>query len=97
MKLQFKAKVQTMHDYDDTPLYRFVQVPKVTRRHVDMHEARCHPKFGSYANSDMFPSMLVRACAATGLKTGSLLKIDTPPEGVSVDDSGFLAVITVDL
>ena len=88
----FKAMPLKMH-YGDT-VREYVQVPKLTRHHVDMNKARQHPRFGGFANSDLFPAMLNGGAA---VKPGKLIYLDAIPPGVTVDTSKFLAVITLEV
>lgn len=96
MKITFKAKVQTMHTVDNTPLYDFIAVPEFKRSHVDMNAARNHPKYGGYANSDLFPSMLARIRKDV-LNGRAYLRINDLPANVKVDASGFLASVTIEV
>lgn len=90
----FKSKVQELVNADGSPVYRYVPVPQLTRSHCDMQAFRNHPKFGSYANSDLFPAMLARI--RKDLLAGGLgLRLDQLPANVQVDDSGFFAKVTV--
>jgi hypothetical protein len=93
-KITFKAKVQEMDPFLGG--YQYVTVPKLERRHCDMHAFRIHPKFGSYANSDLFPNILARQREALFGSNGRL-RLDAIPENVTVDTSGFLAVVTIEL
>jgi hypothetical protein len=96
MRIQFKAKIQEVLNMDDTVAYQYVSVPVLKRSHVDMNAARNHPKYGGYANSDMFPGMLARI--RSDLIKGSLgLRMDRLPENVVVDTSGFLANVTIEV
>lgn len=95
MKIQFKSKIQTVFNVDDTPAYQYIAVPVFKRSHVDMNAARQHPKYGWLANSDMFPGVLAKIRA--GIVGGSLgLRLDRVPENVTVDTSGFLAHVTIE-
>lgn len=90
--IQFRAKVQDfIYAGHDAPEYRYVDVPALKRSHYDMSAFRTHPRFGSYANSDLFPSMLKRAVPY------KRIRLDQIPEGVTVDTSGFLALVTITL
>lgn len=93
MQIKFKAKMQTMHDMDDTPLYDYIEVPTFKRSHVDMNAARQHPKYGSYANSDLFPAMLARIRREL-LDGRAYLHLDQLPENVTVTP-GFLHTVTI--
>ena len=95
-KVTFKAKPRDMFYTDDTLAYRFVSVPKIGRQHCNMSEFRSHKRFGGFANSDMFPAMLARALKANGI--GNMIKLSEPlPDCVTVDESGFLAIVTIEL
>jgi|LakMenEpi03Aug12_release.lakeMendotaPanAssembly.Ray.scaffolds.fasta_scaffold2402856_1 hypothetical protein len=101
--IQFKAKVQLLGESDSIRVRQFVPVPEFTRKHCDMAAFRNHPKFGMYANSDLFPSVLARIRAdmlAEGVKdfrTGKPagIMLDKIPANVTVDAAGFLATVTV--
>ncbi len=98
LTVTFKAKLQQMLNPDKTPAYMFVKVPaRPGRQHCNMCEFRTHKQFRDFANSDVFPSMLIRALSNIGVKPGSLLRLDKAPEHVSIDTSGFLAVVTINL
>jgi hypothetical protein len=94
MKIEFKTKVQTMRTVDDAPLYDYVEVPVFKRSHVDMAAARNHPKYGGYANSDLFLGMLARIRRDV-LSGRAFLRLSELPDNVTVDASGFLARVTV--
>lgn len=91
--ITFRAKIETIYHMDDTVAYRRVKVPKLTARHCDMPAFRQDQKYGPYANSDLFPSVLARAVKALGVK--DYIRLDAIPNGVSVDTSGFLAQVTI--
>src|SRR3546814_4426844 len=63
----FRAKVETIHNMDDTVAFRHVKVPNLARRHCDMAAFRADHRYSSYANSDLFPAMLGRAVKALGV------------------------------
>lgn len=88
----FKAKAEPV-DTQSGRHYALIRVPRPTRRHVDMVEARRSKKFGPYANSDLFPGMLARALRDAGV--GMVLETDRLPPNVRVCLGGFLAVVTV--
>jgi hypothetical protein len=94
-QIKFKAKVQDVYNMDDTLAYRYVQIPTLGRQHCDMSAFRQHKKYGGFANSDIFPAMLARIRKEIGGPNGTL-KLDALPDGVSVDLSGFLALVTYD-
>ena len=93
--IQFKGKVQQMLNMDDTLAYEYIAVPELKRNHCDMHAFRNHPKFGAYANSDLFAGMLKRIKSDTF--KGGMLKLGQVPDGVQVDTKGFLAVVTIEV
>jgi hypothetical protein len=95
-KIEFKAKVQQVWNADDTPAYRIVTVPVFKNAHCDMCAFRFHPKFGHLANSAMFPNVLARIRRDV-LRGKDCLRLDKLPENVKVDESGFLARVTVDV
>ncbi len=94
-KVEFKSKVRKVYNVDDTLAYCYLDVPELNRQHVNMSEFRQHPKFGPYANSDLFPSMLRRAAEALGVK--DRIKMDAIPAGVAINTRNFLAVVSFDL
>jgi len=93
--IMFKAKVQKIHNVDNTISHDYIRVPKFTKKHCDMNSFRAHEKFGAYANSDIFPSILLRIRHDTF--DGQVLRLDKIPENVNVDISGFLALVIVNV
>lgn len=93
--VSFKAKVQTVYNMDDTIAYQFVQVPELKRAHCDMSAFRSHPRYSAYANSDLFPNLLKRAVEVAGV--GKVIRLDKPLERVTIDTSGFLARVTINV
>src|SRR3546814_9011769 len=73
----FRAKVETIHNMDDTVAFRHVKVPNLARRHCDMAAFRADHRYSSYANSDLFPAMLGRAVKALGV--GEHIRMDAIP------------------
>lgn len=69
-------------------------MPVFKRSHCDMNAFRCHPKYGGYANSDLFPAMLQRIRKEV---IGSIIYIDSIQENVSIDASGFLAIVSFEV
>jgi hypothetical protein len=94
-RITFKGKAKDVHYVDGQFAYRYVAVPQFTRQHCDMAAFRQHPKYGGYANSDMFPGMLNRI-RDTLFKNG-MLKLDDVPESVAVDDTGFLVSVSIEV
>ena len=95
-KITFKTKVQQMHNVDDTLAYEYVVVPVFERKHCDMQAFRSHPKHGGLANSDLFKNVLagIRRQVLAGKPW---IRLDDVPDGVNVDTSKFLAVVTIDV
>lgn len=91
--IQFKAKVKTAYNVDDTIAFQFIPIPKITRNHCDMAKFRQSRKYGHYANSDLFPAMLGRIMGELGLR--EWVKLGELPDCVSIDTSGFLAVVSI--
>ena len=96
-KIQFRAKVASVfnHDENETLAWQTVKVPTLTRSHCDMHEFRKHPKFGGLANSTMFPAILSRI--ARDVAPHGYIKLNNVPDNVTVDTSGFLALVTIEV
>lgn len=96
-QIQFKGKVRTAHFTDKTKNYDYIQIPEFDRKHCDMNAFRQHPKYGSYANSDLFKAMLSRIRRQVFGSLTTQLKLNAIPPGVKVDTSGFLAVVTFEV
>lgn len=94
-QIKFKAKIETLYREDDTISCDRIKVPSLNRQHCDMHAFRKHPEYGGYANSDLFPAMLSRI--RTKIFGGDFIELHKIPDGVSVDTSKFLAVVTVEV
>ena len=94
-RIQFKGKVETIYNVDDTIAYKRIKVPNLDRKHCDMNAFRYHEKYGSYANSDLFKQILGRI-KDSFFKSG-WIKIDNIPDNVIVDTTGFLAVVIIDV
>jgi hypothetical protein len=94
-KISFRAKLQQMFNMDDTLAYEYISVPVLKRSHCDMHAFRTHSKYGSYANSDLFLGMLARV--RKDRFNNGILKLSEVPDGVTVDTSGFLALVEFDV
>lgn len=93
--ITFKGKVcDAITTLPGEVLYRFIQVPKLERRHCDMAAFRKHPRYGGIANSDLFSNALARI-KRDCTQTGGYIRLDRLPDNVSVDTSGFLATVTI--
>lgn len=93
--IEFKAKVKTVYNHDNTVAWRYLKIPAITRSHCDMAAFRSHKRFGGFANSDLFPAMLKRELKARGI--GETVRLDQLPPDFVVDESGFLASVVIDL
>ena len=91
--ITFKAKVQTVWNHDDKPAWRYVAVPQLTRAHCDMQAFRFHLKFGGIANSALFPNVLSRIRRDVGEE----IRLDRIPAHVTIDESRFLATVTINV
>ena len=88
-----------MYTVNDDLLYEFIVVPKLTRKHVNMGEARSHHKYGGLANSSLFESAVLSGLRKTVFKDSHggdrrIVRLDQIPHGVQVDTSGFLAHVS---
>ena len=90
MKVSWKTKIRESEDG------KFLSIPKFKRVHVDMAAARRSKRFGSYANSDLFPALLSKV-RREWFGDRNWLWLNELPEGVDVDTSGFLAVVSFDV
>jgi hypothetical protein len=98
--VKFKAKVLNVEHLDGVRTE--VKIPHLTRKHCNMDYFRNNsPRFSGYANSTFFEGMLSAAVKEMAPCTswGELrpLNINALPDGFTVDTSGFLAVVTIDL
>lgn len=95
-KISFKVKPvrELMPDDSDTGVH-IIYVPKLDRKHCDMNAFRSHPKYGGFANSTLFPAMLARI--RTGFAPHGYIRTDAIPNGVTIDRTGFLWVIEVEV
>jgi hypothetical protein len=94
-KIQFKAKKHSVSTIEGEVIYHYVTVPNFSRSHCDMNAFRFHKKYGAYANSDLFKSILLKI--RKEVFPSGMLKLNQIPEGVFVDDSGFLTVISFEV
>lgn len=93
-RIEFRAKVEAIYNMDDTVAYQRVKVPALERKHCDMAAFRRHPRYGGIANSDIFKNALAKLRRD---RLGDYIRLDRIPDGVTVDTSGFLAVVTLDV
>jgi hypothetical protein len=96
-KITFKGKVKRVFTPEGALAWQYIAVPALTRNHCDMNAFRQHPKFGSYANSDLFPAMLARIAKDVFGDDGKTLRLDRIPKGVAIDTRNFLATVSFDV
>jgi hypothetical protein len=98
-KIEFKAKVESVYNHDETVAYQIIRVPHFERRHCDMPAFRSHPTYQGLANSDFFGGILQRIRREKfGVKDyDPHIRLDRLPDGVIVDTSKFLAVVSIDV
>jgi len=94
-RISFKTKIRQVYYPDDSPAYRVAAVPVLKRAHCDMAAFRQHPKWGGFANSNLFPGILARI--RRDVFGGESIRMDRIPVGVTVDESGFLATISAEV
>lgn len=98
-KIQFKAKIEKWYTTDDEKnCVKRIKFPKLSTSHCDMNLFRTHKKYGSYANSDLFSGILQRIKEKIlGSNHDQYLKLEALPKGVTVDDSGYLAIVNINV
>jgi len=98
-KIEFKAKVESVYHVEGGLAYQIIRVPIFDRKHCDMQAFRFHKQYGGIANSKLFPNALARIRRDKfGVKDyNPHIRLDQLPEGVSVDTSGFLAIVSIDV
>lgn len=98
--ISFKGKPIRVFNHDDTLAYIYVKVPTLTRSHCNMQSFRSHPKYGAYANSDLFPGMLNRIRDAQFPDTVNgkrVLRLDNIPENITVIQGAVLLTIALNV
>lgn len=95
-RISFKGKVRGMYNVEGTKVYDYIQIPELSCQHCDMAAFRQHPKYGAYANSDLFKNIL-RGIRQNVFGNYQHLKLHAIPDGVTVDASGFLAVVSFEV
>ena len=94
--ITFKGKLETVEYVDGTLAYTGIKIPVLKKSHCDMQAFRIHAKYGHYANSDLFPAIL-KGIKKEIFGTSEILKMESIPEGVRVDTSGFLCKVSFDV
>lgn len=95
-RITFKVKPvkEIMPDDTDSGVH-ILYVPEFTRKHCDMAAFRTHPKFGGMANSTLFPSVLKRV--RKDVAPWGHIRTDAVPLNVTIDRTGFLWSVEVDV
>ena len=86
--ITFKMKI--------APEETIVIAPAFKHSHCNMQEFRNHSKYGAYAKSNLFLSLLARVRRDLFGSCG-IIRLDNLPKNVTIDRSGFLAVVTIKL
>lgn len=94
-KISFRTKMIKVHNPDDTFAFTQINVPEFKRHHCDMAAFRAHPKYRSYANSDLFNSILKRI--KRDIAPSGWWKFEELPIGVTVETNGFFATFTFEV
>lgn len=93
--IKFKGKVQTVKNVDGTFAYSYIKVPCLETKHCNMHEFRVHKEYGCSANSYFFTSIL--ADISEKIFPCGKLRLDAVPTNVTVNESSFLATVTINV
>ena len=89
--ITFRTKVRHIREADGTQSEYIPLKKTLTRQDCDLK-----PHQHSLYNTDFFPSVLMKAYRRiVGERT--FVRLSELPDGVTVDTSGFLAVVTVSL
>jgi hypothetical protein len=94
--ITFKAKPVELFNPDGELVTHMVKIPELTRSHCNAAAFRTHPRWRGLANSDLLPAVLRRLRGAAFGRHTEWLRFDQVPPGVTVDSSGFLAVVSID-
>lgn len=94
-KISFRTKLIKVHNPDDSFAFTQINVPDFKRHHCDMHGFRTHSKYGGFANSDLFPSILKRV--KKEVAPLGFWKLEELPQGVEVETNGFFATVTFEV
>ncbi len=102
-KVQFRAKIETVYNMDDTVAYRRVKVPKLKQSHCDMSAMRMHSnsRISGFSNPDLFPNILAgyrREIFGQNIDTfEGYVRLDKMPERVTVVEKGLFATVSFDI
>lgn len=90
--IQYKTKVRQVHVDDHGTLAPYIDF----KRKLTRHDCNLKPCDHAYYNSDLFPAIL-NGYYQKIVKSKDWSLLSQLPEGVSVDTSKFLAVVTIEL
>lgn len=83
--VRYKTKVQHMGDGREYITFK---------KNLDRRDTPLKPHEHTYYNSDLFPSMLRRA-ALRVQNNRAWCYVDELPAGITIDNTGFMAVVTL--
>lgn len=83
--IQYKTKVKQMADGREYIDYK---------KKLDRKDTPLKPHEHTYYNCDLFPSMLTRA-ALRAQNNRTWCYVDELPAGITIDTTGFLAIVTI--
>lgn len=101
--IEFVAKTKTVETVYGDLAYSYVKIPDLCRRHCDMRSFHRHNKFNMYTNSDLFNGLINREVRKiskrfwTGNRESYMFVVGEEPENVTIDSSGFLAKVRIEL
>ena len=96
--ITFKTKIKEFWNVDGSSDGKYFTVPELKTIHCDMNQFRQHPKFGGIANSSLFPNAL-KKIRRDILRSDyrDFIRLSDMPGNVTIDTSGFLAVVTIEV
>lgn len=92
MQIVFKTKFKPVRYVDGSRAHEGASLPKQLSPYADKDAFRRSRRFGSYANSDLFESLLQREMKRLGVP--GYLKLGQLPECVTVE-TGFMSTVTI--
>lgn len=92
--ITFKVKLEKLQYTDGSVAYTMAKCPILDRKHCDMAAFRRHPRYGGIANSDLFKNVLAHI-RRDKFGDAGVIRTDRLPDNVSIDESGFMAVVTI--
>jgi hypothetical protein len=107
-RVSFRTKIK--HDLTGSGVYpdwiggdkarrEWIKLPSNLAAKIDRQSFHKCPEWSSYSNSDLLPSMVLNAMLKAGQvhRSGDDCRIMVDAKGVTVDRSGFLADITIEV